>query len=111
MDTVGRIDLQPLAAGAVVDHLVHTRGAEASAGIGVLARATRAADVGVVHEQVRRRILAVFGAGVVNAGHAIERDPAVDRHCRLGASTGTSSLFIRSCPALAGMGIPEPPPT
>ena len=45
----------------------------------------------------------MFGARVVNAGLAVERDPAVTNTAGW-ASRGNVSLFIRSCPALAGIG-------
>ena len=46
------VDLQPLGAVARVDHLVDVRRTEARAGIAVLFAAARAADVGVVNDQM-----------------------------------------------------------
>ena len=53
MHAVGRVDVQLLPALAIVDHLVDVGRAEARARIAVLDAALRAADVGVVDDQVR----------------------------------------------------------
>src|SRR5690606_4791943 len=63
---VGGVDLQP-AAGGVLDHLVDAGRAEAGAGVAVLDRAAFDADRGVVHHQVHRLVLVVFGGGEVDA--------------------------------------------
>ena len=67
-----------LRAVAGVDHLVDVRRTEARAGIAVLLAAARAADVGVVDDEVRRLIFGVPRAGVVDVGQPVERQLPID---------------------------------
>ena len=67
-----------LRAVAGVHHLVDVRRTEARARIAVLLAAARAADVGVVDDQVRRLILGVPRARVVHVGQPVERELAID---------------------------------
>src|SRR5688572_4273278 len=73
MDAVGGVDLQSLAAGAIVHHLVDGRGAEILAGIAELGDAARRADRRVVHLEVHGLVLVVHVAGMEYGGEPVAR--------------------------------------
>ena len=67
-----------LRAVAGIDHLVHVRRTEPRARIAVLPAAPRAADVGVVDDEVRWLVFGVPRARIVNVGQSVERQLTID---------------------------------
>src|SRR6188508_2189840 len=68
VDAVGGVDLQFLPALARIHHLVDIGRTETRAGVAVLLAATRRTDVGVVDDEVRRLILGMARARVMDVG-------------------------------------------
>ena len=101
---------------ALRDHLVDCGRAELLAGVAVLLPATRLADVRVRHVQVRRLVLVVLRARVVDVGQAVEGQRRRPSSCggsrrasSLGRSTPRASPSPRS-PSKASSGSTRPRP-
>src|SRR5690348_8927110 len=75
---VRRVDLQFARAVPGVDHLVDVGRTEADARVAVLLAAARRADAGIVDDEVRRLILGMARAGIMDPGHPIERQLPID---------------------------------
>ena len=77
MDAVGKIDLQALAALAVLDHFVDRGRTEELAWIAVFVRAARVTNIRLEDVEVARLIFIVSGAGIVDIRQLVESQLAV----------------------------------
>ena len=67
----------PLGSAGVVHHLVHVGRTEILARAAKFFYAARVADIGVVNDKMRRLVLFVFRAGVVEVGELVESQLAI----------------------------------
>ena len=81
MDAVRKIDLQAQTVLAVLDHLIDRGRTEELAGITVLVRAARMADVRLQNMQMAGLIFVVGGAGIEDVGQLVERQLPIECRC------------------------------